>query len=381
MEKRITNNAISAYLGMWLLLLIPSKNEYINNPFVKSHAKTASVIHILFLVNYIIFISYWLFDTIRIPLISYNLNHLIAAIIFLFLFFVLLYWVYKASKSETFSTKELQKATKTENFVEMKKSNLNEQWKLTMILSYIPFVWYYIYAKFYNYKSPIIVNNVKLNFLITNFVVLVNMFWHWNLANLFVLFYAIFTIFLSVLVVINENIFSINLTKIPTFTESKIYLISTFKYLKNYFLWKKFVWFNQIFIECENNILAENKEEREYLSTLKEMKLPKYLIYIPYLNLITLLEIKSKYKVHIINWLLITLISILFIFIWNKYQILLLLPIISWLWFLKIIEYKIPFIYDIYEIFIKTKKIIFRTWKKIKEKQEKIEEISYKIWE
>lgn len=379
MEQKIINNAISAYLGMWLLLLFPNKNEYINNSFVKNHAKTASIIHLLFFVNYLIFITYSFLWKIIVPFIEYNLNNLLAAIIFLWLFFVLLYWTYKASKWETFSTSDITKATKTENLIEMKKSNLNEQWKLTIILSYIPFIWYYIYAKFYNYKSPIIVNNVKLNFLITNFLVLVFVLWYWNLVNLLALFYIVFVIFLWVLVVINENIFSINLWLLPTFRELKIYLVSLIKYLKIYFSWKDFVWFKVIYEEYENKFLLEDKSEKENLVNLKDLKLPKWFIYIPYLNLITLLEIKSKYKVHIINWFLLTLISILFIFIWNKYQILLLLPIISGIWFLKNIEYKIPFIYDVYEIILKTINLVFRTSKKIKDKQKKFEEITLKI--
>jgi hypothetical protein len=58
MNKKIINNAISAYFGLSALLLLPSKKENLNHPFVKKHAKTALFIHFMMLINYIIFISY-----------------------------------------------------------------------------------------------------------------------------------------------------------------------------------------------------------------------------------------------------------------------------------------------------------------------------------
>lgn len=379
MDKKIINNAISAYLGVWLLLLIPSKNENINNKFVKNHARTAVFIHFLFLISYIIFITYWFLQEIRIPVLDYNLNNLIVCILFIFLFMILLYWIYKAMNWNDFSIFEVKKMTRTENILEMKKSNLNEQWKLTIILSYIPFLWNYIYWKFYNYKSEIIINSVKLNFLITSFLTLLFLLWHSSLTNLFILFYIIFIIFLSVLLIWNENIINFNLWKIPTFKELEICLKSIFKYLKNYFWKNKFVNFKEIVKKEEENHIITEKSENEYLSNLKDLKLPKYLIYIPFINLITLFQFNSKYQFHIINWVLITLFSWFFIYLWNEYQILLLIPIFAWLWFLKKLEYKVPFIFSIYKTLINIIKKLFWIWKKIKAEKNKVEEISIKL--
>jgi hypothetical protein len=47
--------------------------------------------------------------------------------------------------------------------------------------------------------------------------------------------------------------------------------------------------------------------------------------------------------------------------------------------FINKLEYKTPFIYDIYEIFLKIKNIIFRSGKKVKEQRNKVEEISFKL--
>lgn len=378
MEKKIINNAISAYFGMWVLLLLPTKNEYIKNSFVKSHAKTASLIHLFFLITYIIFIWYWFLWKTIIPFIEYNLNNLIACVIFIILFLFLLFWSYKASKWETFSLSKINNKD-WESLIEIKNAKIWEQGKLTLVLSYIPFIWYYIYSNFYNYKSPIIINNVKLNVVITYLLVFIFILWYPTLVNLLALIYIIFIIFLWVLIVVNEKLININLSFIPTFVEAKIYLISLFKYLKKYFSKKEFVSLKTITKEEYLNFKANEKLDKEILLEKKDIKLPKYLIYIPFINILTVFEINSKYKNHIINWLLITILSLIILFIDNNYQLILLLPIFSWIGFLWKIEYKIPFIYDIYEIFLSIKNIFFKTSKKIKEKQEKVEEISFNI--
>jgi hypothetical protein len=56
--------------------------------------------------------------------------------------------------------------------------------------------------------------------------------------------------------------------------------------------------------------MQENEEEKE-LILKKELKLPKFLIYIPIINLIFLFFKNTKYRFHIINGLIITLILII----------------------------------------------------------------------
>jgi hypothetical protein len=115
------------------------------------------------------------------------------------------------------------------------------------------------------------------------------------------LFYIVFIIFLSILIISNENLLNFNLSKIPTFEELRIYLIASFIYLKKYFSHDKFKNLNEIVEEVKEGKKKKDLEEKEILKERKDMKLPRYIIYIPYINLITLLEIKSKYKIHIIN--------------------------------------------------------------------------------
>ncbi|NCO31585.1 hypothetical protein GW891_01940 [bacterium] len=59
-NQKVINNAISAYLMVFIswLFLFNKDNENINNDFVKNHTKSAMTIHLMIILNYIIFVSY-----------------------------------------------------------------------------------------------------------------------------------------------------------------------------------------------------------------------------------------------------------------------------------------------------------------------------------
>ena len=59
-NNKIINNAVSAYLMLFIswMLLINKSNPYINNDFVKNHTKSSIIIHLMIIINYIVFISY-----------------------------------------------------------------------------------------------------------------------------------------------------------------------------------------------------------------------------------------------------------------------------------------------------------------------------------
>lgn len=380
MNKKIINNAISAYFWLWFLLLLPSKKENLNHPFVKKHAFTALFIHILMFLNYLIFISFSLFSWIFI--FWFNLNHIIASITFIWLFWWLLYGVSKANSWSDFSINDMSNITKANKIIEIKSSNLNEAWILTIILSLIPFIWFYIKAKFSSYKSVVIENNAKLNLIITLIICLFFSFWYENLWLLFWLFYLIFIWFYSILLIKKQSLLSLNLSKIPTFNEIYIYFLSIINYLKNYFSAKKFVWIKEILKIKQDEIEKTFQENKEKLEKLKDSKINIFLSYIPYLNLICLFQINSKNKFHIINGLIITILSIILVILkYNNFQIFLVFLIFFGIWYSKKIEYKFPFLFDIYEIcaFIFSK--IFFTWKKAVKMQKEEKEVIFKVEE
>ena len=378
MDKKIINNAISAYMWLWALLLLPSKKEAINNSFVKKHAKTALFIHFLMLITYIIFIKYSFLQNIKI--LNFTLNDLIASSLLIILSLWLFYWAFKAKKQQELSLWDIVYFSKWDKLFEIKKSNLNEEWILTIILSFIPFVWFYIYSKFKNYNSPILSNNVKLNLLISIFLTILLILWYINIFNFLFLIYIIFIVFSSIFLISKERLININFKYIPTFEELYIYSISIINYLKNYFSKnKKFTKLQDIITISKENYIKENNIKKEYIKTLKQSKIPDFLIYIPFVNIITIIDKNSINKYHIINGLSITILSLIFILISKPSYILFLIFIISFsFWYLQKKHYSIPFLYDIYKMLVFVFKKVFFLSKTLKEKQKEEKSISFK---
>jgi len=380
LNKKIIWNAISSYFGLAFLFLLPNKNSNINNPFVKNHTKTAFFIHILFLITYIIFIHFGIWN--NISFIWHSLSHILASTFFIILFIWLLYWIYEANKWNTFEISDIISFSKSDKLVNIKNANLNEKWVLTIILSYIPFIWYIIYWKYFNYKSPIILNNVKLNLISSLIIVLLYIFWLSNIVNLLILVYIIFIVFASILLISNNKLINIKLEMIPTIEELEIYTKSFLKYIKNYF-WN-FKWWKETFENTKKETIEKNKTEAQELNKKDDIKLQNYIIYIPIINIITIFFIKSKYQNHIINWIIITaLFIILGVIFWinNNYYLLLLFPIFFWIWYLKRVEYKLPFLFSLYKVLENIFKKLFFFLKKVKEKHKEEHNVSYKVSE
>lgn len=377
MNKKIINNAMSAYFGLWALLLLPSKKENINHPFVKKHARSAVFIHVLMFINYLIFISYSLLGNFT-PINGYGLNHILAALIFLGLFGWLLYGVSKANNGDDFSIWDMASMSKTDKLIELKNSNLNEQWILTIILSLVPFIGFTLKGKFKNYKSPILENNLKLNLIITFVISLFFVFWYENIGLLFMLFYTIFIVFYSILLISKSSLIQLNLEKFPTAEELYINSICFIKYLGWYFFGKWFIPLQTIKEKQTNIFLDLDKANKDFLETLSEPKISKYIAYIPYINIVSIIDFNSKNKFHVAYGLLITLTSAILWFLgYHNYQTLLLFLVCFGLWYTKMIEYRFPILFDIYYFISSIWRKIFSSWKKIREKQQEVKEISF----
>lgn len=377
MDKKIINNAISAYLWLWALLLLPSKKENINHPFVKKHAKTWVFIHFLMFINYLIFITYSLFWTIII-FDSYWLNHIIASIIFIWLFGWLLYGINKAKSWDDFSIWDMAQMSKTQKVIEIKNSNLNEQWIFTIILSLIPFIWFSIRWKFKNYKSPILENNIKLNLIFCLIISFLYIIWDYNIVLLLILWYSIFVWFYSILLIAKQNVINIKLDKIPTFEDFYIQILSFIKYLLNYISSKEFVSIKIIIENTKKSLDEKNKNDENILNNFNTNKIANFIAYIPFLNIVSLIDFNSKNRFHIINGLTLTIISIILYYTSNNnYQILLFFPIFFGIWYLRFNYYKIPFLFDIYEMFEFVFDKIFRFKNKIIETKNSVQEVTF----
>ena len=389
LTDKIRNNAIISYLFIFIniMFLYSKNNSNINNTFVKNHTKTAIIIHLWFLINTIIFVSFGLWLSTQIM--WYNISDIIAITIYLILFWLLIMWAYKAYKWEIFKIWETIDFKKDKKLLDITDDwKFSEKDKLTILFSLIPFAWFTIYPKYK--KNKLIENNTKLNLIISFLIIALYVFGNPNLANLLLLGYVIFIVFTAINLFIQNKVISLNLEKLPSPTDKLNYTRALKKYLWNYFKnSKNFENFSEILrkikSENKNNNLLKEKE----LSTKPEFKLNNFIIYIPILNLISLFNWNVKQQKHIINWILITILFIIILTlnqtIWlnSNYLLFLLFPIFFWIWYLNanILNYEIPFLYSIFEIYkwIKDKiKSIFTRAKVLKNTEKSV---SMKVWE
>ncbi len=381
MNEKIRNNAISAYLWMGGLLLLPTKNEYIKNSFVRSHAKMAVFLHSLFLLNYIIFIYYKLFSQIHVPIIWSALNHSIAAVLFLILFWILLYWCFQAKNGNTFWKSELSQLTHTTWLIEMKNSNLNEEGNLTFILSYFPIIGYYIYSKFAHYNNNVLISNVKINFTLTLILFILLLQWYGNLVSFLFLAYIIGAIFLSISLVVQQKIIYFQTHFLPSIEEIYVYNLTIWKYLQRYFSkTNTFLPFSEIKKQTWEKYGENTDHQQKIYSSLPQGRLPFFLYYVPYINIISIIDYHSKHKNHIINGWILTVASILF-FLTNTQDlhIFLAICIAYWLWAKENFAYRFFFVSQLYDILILGLKKAFSLWKKTKKLKDEVTHISYDI--
>ncbi len=386
LNTKIINNAISAYLMLFIsgLFLFNKKNILINNPFVKNHTKTAILIHILFLINFVVFIFYGFLKWIW--FLSFSLNYIIASVIFLFLFSILLYWILKASRWEKFKIWDIVFFWKKEKIIDINwDMKLDEKDKLTIILSYIPFIWFIIS---WEYKENRIIQNiVKLNLLISLIISIFYLFWYSNIWNLFTLLYIVYVVYSSINLISQNEIISLNLDLIP-FPENKIIFIKTFfKYLQTYFAKKDFISFDILKKSILEETIKQESENEIILKKLDNKNISAFLVYFPILNIISLAFINTKNKIHIINGIFISLLFVILLifYIFNLVDLriftFLLFPICFWIGFYKTrIAYKMPFIYNIYEIFWNISRFFKKSKIIINEKSIETN-IVLKVWE
>lgn len=378
-DPKIKANAISAYLMIFvsLLFLFNKDNKYLNNDFVKSHTKTAFVIHLWFLLNYIIFVSFWLWASFGI--FGFSLNLIIATIFFLALFFFLLFWMYKAQSWYYYKIGELFKTVKIDKIVELNSSfNISEKDKLSIILSYVPILWYIVNWKYY--KNNIIKNNIKINSYSFFVICLFYIFWDYSLSTLFLLFYIIFWVFSSLNLIINNKLIDINLSFLPSMSDLYLYYLSLRDYLSNYFKSKDFVPFLDVFKNRKEKYTKEELILEKELSKNKDLWKHSFLIYVPIFNFYFLRHLNSRFKIHIWNGFVISLVFIVLFFVSKEYILLLLFPLFFWTWYLKTrLAYKMPFLYFLFEMFISSCIFIKNSFTKAKKIKNTKKEVTLKV--
>ena len=318
-NDKVRINAKTAYLMIFIssMFLLNKENPYLYNNFVRNHTKTAILIHIIFLTIYIVFIHFGLFSSIS-PY-WYNLNYIIAWFLFILNFFLLILWVYNAHIWKTFKVWNILRLNKKEEVFKLTEVKIWEKDKTTIILSFVPFLGYILYPK---YKANNLVKNIsKVNLTSTLIITTLFIYWHEALALLLILLYIVFVVFFSLLLIFKNNILIINFYFLPTFEEAETGVIIITKYIKNYFKKWGFTEFGKLWEQ--ERLERKNIDEAEIvaLNNEKDIKINKNLIYLPILNIIFLFYLKSKYRFHIINWIYISILFIVFFFVFWKYKL------------------------------------------------------------
>ncbi len=383
-SQKTINNAVAAYLMIlisWAFLL-NSSNESIKNDFVRSHTKVAFLMHIGLLLTVIIFVWFdflkWYF------FLDFSVNHIVATSIFTTLFLWMLYWMYSAMNGKKIVFTSWEKVLHVQKISHIWKNNVVEEEDiLTLILTHIPFIWYIIQGL--HWDIPAVKNISHLNMIISIIIMAIFLLWYGNIASLLSLFYIIAIVFSSIHMLIQGSLIWIDVSFIPT-PERKIIIQTTLiAYLKNYFgKTQTFVWFS----ELQKHIISQRaksiEKQREEQKGFPDFTLPLFLIYMPFVNIITIPKRHSQYNTHIMNGLYITVISLCII-------ILSLFGIVNiWIWLFLLFPicfgigyaysqkcYRMPYVYDLHlgVLYIVS---FFKTSKKIlKEKHKEEHEVSF----
>lgn len=380
-NKKIINNAISAYFMIFVsvFFLFNKENKYLNNQFVKKHTKSALLIHLGFFLSYFVFIHLWAFAGI---MIFWKSLHIISASIScLILLWILIFWMYKAQKSQDFILTDFLHIFKMQKIQTSSQNiDLQEREKMNFIMAHIPFIWFVNYAK--NSEKKYIQNATKLNLFVSVFFVLFLSFDFINISNFLLLIYSIYLVFIWINIFTTNNIFTLDLDFIPS-PEKKYFLTRAwFEYMRNYFSGTKLEKFNYYYEKQREISLENSKINYQNIQTLPDISGPKWLIYIPIINFVCLFQKNKKQKFHIRNGVILSILFILLFIITVFTQleaILLVLLVFAFCygyWYLKYNPvYKMPYVYMFYHFFEK----LFGKTKDFNTKYNKQEEVHLSV--
>lgn len=372
-DKKIKNNAVSSYLFMAPFYLMPSKNRLIANNFVRGHSKTAFILQILLIIDYIIFMVFGFLSDFTVPFMNMNINVLVAEVLAILIIWGLVLWIKKAIDWETFSLLELKKVSEFKWNIENKE--LSEEEKLFQTLSYIPFLGLLISEKNQLHSFWGKISSIAGLVFVSLFA-----FGMTNSLDIFLLLYIIFLVFIGIYnfskdsgVVIKSNI--------PNHRVLIVYLRTCIKYIFQIPFNKKFVDFNETLKSVLTNRKAEKEGKAVYAASQKTSKIPPYVCYIPFMWLFTIFNIKSSLRYHVINALILnaTIVLVYFLPIQNSYLAFMLFPIFYWIANRNERFYKLPILGDLLDLPLMTMWLFGKKKEEIKDKYDKEETFSGKV--
>lgn len=347
-EQKHKANAVSAYFLLAGLFLLPGKNKDIKNDFVQKHSKSAFFIHILFLITYLIFIYFDFLN--EFFFLEKALNDIIAWIIFTILFWILVYWASKANSGKEFKALDFIKSKNYKQILSWEKTNeISELNKIKFALSYVPLLGIIINNNSKEGPNYIASKFSSLMWLIFIFFIYLD---KWNSLEILSLIYTIFIVFTGIFILVKDEFILIDFN-LPNAKEFVNLLTTSLKYVKNIFTPSSFQNFKDLIISVAKSEKLKDLHYEKEAKGAMEFPLPKQIIHIPFLNIITIWFIKSDYKNHIIAWLITTIFTLIILLteINNSLILVLLFPITYAFLNIKNPSYRTPFTYNTYEFF------------------------------
>ena len=382
LSAKVKWNAVIAYFMVFVsVFFLISKDTNVSHPFVKSHVKSAFVLHLL--IALVLFVmGYNFFGWIRIW--DYSLNSIITALLLLFIFLGILYGMYMAHRWKRVTLWEIfGKIWVPQSMMQSNQSSeIHEETYPILILSHVPFIWYLLYGR--NKSLPHIRDIVMLNFIVTLMSCFFFVTWYYSIASLLMLGYIIYSVALCISLVMNGHIKTINLDVIPGAEKKYIIQKSVFTYIAQTLKHHKTETLSHIIEQKSSQRRAQEMSDLEAVKKLPKSKLPTAIFYIPFVNIAWVTSSHTREKFHLRNGLVLTLLTLLLIFIfWRNLDILLFIafPVFFGIGYAERKAYRMPYVYDIYLLYAWFIHGLWRVFHRTRELQNTDIKQSIKIWE
>lgn len=323
-------NALIAYLFLGPLLLLSKKGTPLADPFVRGHAKRASIIIAIGLILFVIY--YWIHNILLFTFLGISIDVVILTCIVSGTILALMAGAYRAYSWFSADESSWRSFAMPENSIQ--EWVYSEETKIRIIASFVPFVGILVASR-YPSRENIIGRKIGNIFI---FLLLTSVVFFSGTTTTFTMFLTVLYIGLIVLTAVQMFGFSrfFEFTfygKLPTYLEFdahlKAWILSSFDFFRIAFGGEKKI----SYVERYNSFLEKNLQVHEastpYLA-------PKWIISIPWINLITLPSFwqskYSEYRSMILQGFMITVCLALVIWFygaWSQMWLYLLFPILA----------------------------------------------------
>ena len=306
--NQIKSNAVSAYFLLFVsgLFLFNKHDPALSHPFVKQHTKNALLIHVGFLVAYIVCISSGIFQWME--LFGLALSRILFVGISLLLLCRMLYGIYMAHNKKLIGSKELLGVTMsdTNHTQVLSGENMSEKQKIDITLSYIPFL-----SFLQTTDTPLEQHNKRVTLCVSIIIMTAVLSENTNLASLMILFYSTYVVFQSIQLFSLEKVYMIWESYTLCIVKIPYYIKTLSLYTKQYISQSQ----NLNFWSTLTEVIQKNKDfeqrQTEIYQKKSDVSLPKRMIYLPIINGIYLSQLSSRYKMHILNGITISVLLLL----------------------------------------------------------------------